>query len=76
MTQPGGVFVICDSIQVCDEPDFATMLENFPAMFHEPYYKSYITDNLEERLEKAGFINITTEVHLFGKYWVGYKPDY
>lgn len=75
VTQPGGVFVICDSIQVCDEPDFAPMLENFPAMFHEPYYKSYITDNLEARLEKAGFINIATEIHLFSKYWVGYKPE-
>ena len=73
--QPGGVFVICDSIQICDEPDFATMLENFPAMFHEPYYKNYITDNLEERLEKAGFVNIATEVHFVSKYWVAYKPD-
>ncbi|NEP90215.1 MAG: methyltransferase domain-containing protein [Okeania sp. SIO2C2] len=74
VTQPGGVFVICDSIQVSDEPDFAPMLKNFPAMFHEPYYQSYITDSLEERLEKVGFINIATEVHFVSKYWVGYKP--
>ena len=73
--QPGGVFVICDSIQASDEPDFVPMLENFPVMFHEPYYKNYITDNLEERLEKAGFINIATEVHFASKYWVGYKPN-
>ena len=73
--QPGGVFVICDSIQTCDEPDFTVMLENFPAMFHEPYFKNYITDNLEERLEKAGFVNIATEVHFVSKYWVAYKPD-
>ncbi|MGK7922335.1 MAG: class I SAM-dependent methyltransferase [Trichodesmium sp.] len=75
VTQPGGVFVICDSIKPSDEPDFVPVLENFPEMFHEPYYKSYITDNLEERLEKAGFINIATEVHLFSKYWVSYKPN-
>ncbi|MDJ0518659.1 MAG: class I SAM-dependent methyltransferase [Trichodesmium sp. MO_231.B1] len=75
VTQPGGVFVICDSIQAYDEPDFVPMLENFPVMFHEPYYKNYITDNLEERLEKAGFINIATEVHFASKYWVSYKPN-
>ena len=73
--QPGGVFIICDSIQVCDEPDFASMLENFSARFHEPYYKNYITDNLEERLKKAGFVNITTEVHFVSKYWISYKPN-
>ncbi len=75
VTQPGGVFVICDSIQASDEPDFAPMLENFPAMFHEPYYKNYIRDNLEERLEKAGFVNIATEVHWVSKYWVADKPE-
>ncbi len=75
VTQPGGIFVICDSIQASDEPDFTPMLENFPAMFHEPYYKNYITDNLEERLAKAGFINIATEVHFVSKYWVSYKPN-
>ncbi|MGB3512121.1 MAG: class I SAM-dependent methyltransferase [Microcoleaceae cyanobacterium] len=74
VTQPGGVFIVCDSIQVCDEPDFSPMLENFSAMFHEPYYKSYITDNLEGRLEKAGFINIGTEINFVSKYWVGTKP--
>ncbi|MEB3341972.1 class I SAM-dependent methyltransferase [Okeania sp.] len=72
--QPGGIFVICDSIQLSDEPDFSPMLENFQAMFHEPYYKNYITDNLEKHLETAGFVNITTEVHFVSKYWVSYKP--
>ncbi|NEN88277.1 MAG: SAM-dependent methyltransferase, partial [Okeania sp. SIO3H1] len=61
-------------IQVSDEPDFSPMLKNFPAIFHEPYYQSYITDNLEERLEKVGFINIATEVHFVSKYWVACKP--
>ena len=75
VTQPGGIFIICDSIQVCDEPDFLPMLENFAVMFHEPYYKSYITDNLETGLEKAGFINIATETHFMSKYWISYKPE-
>ncbi len=72
--KPGGVFVIGDSIQVSDFPDMKTMMENFPTMFHEPYYRHYIGDNLIERLEKAGFEKITTQNHFVSKYWVAHKP--
>lgn len=72
--QPGGVLVICDSMQAIDSPDFQTMMNNFPAIFHEPYYKHYITDNLEERLTTAGFTKIKTENHFVSKYWTAYKP--
>ena len=72
--QPGGVFVICDSMQADDFPNMKTMMDNFPVMFHEPYYRHYATDNLIERLEKAGFENITTQNHFVSKYWVAHKP--
>ncbi|MCU0536383.1 MAG: methyltransferase domain-containing protein [Hydrococcus sp. Prado102] len=73
--QPGGVFVICDSIQRSDSPEeFQVMMDNFPAIFHEPYYKHYVTDNLVERLEQAGFQDIKTENHFVSKYWVARKP--
>lgn len=72
--QPGGTFVICDSMQANDSPDFQVMMNNFPVLFHEPYYRHYTTDNLEERLEKAGFINIKNENHFVSKYWVATKP--
>ncbi len=75
VTQPGGVFVICDSIQAIDFPELMPMMENFPAMFHEPYYRHYITDNLVERLQKAGFENITTQNHFMSKYWIAHKPQ-
>lgn len=71
--QPGGTFIICDSMQVSDFPEFQPMMENFPAMFHEPYYRSYIEDDLVERLDKAGFDNISTQNHLFSKYWIAHK---
>ncbi len=74
VTQPGGVFIICDSIQVSDSPEMTAMMENFPAMFHEPYYRHYTTDDLEKRLEQAGFTEIRTEVHFMSKYWIAYKP--
>ncbi len=74
VTQPGGVFIICDSIQISDSPEMIPIMESFYETFHEPYYREYITDDLVERLEKAGFQNITTEVHFMSKYLIAHKP--
>jgi ubiquinone/menaquinone biosynthesis C-methylase UbiE len=74
VTQPGGTFIICDSIQRFEYPDFAPIMDNFPNMFHEPYYRHYTTDNLNERLEKAGFEKIETQNHFMSKYWIARKP--
>lgn len=73
VTKPGGVFVICDSIQKMDTPEFAPLMENFPAMFHEPYYRNYVEDDLVARLEAAGFTEIETCNHFMSKYWVAKK---
>ncbi|MBW4665010.1 MAG: methyltransferase domain-containing protein [Chroococcus sp. CMT-3BRIN-NPC107] len=73
VTQPGGVFVICDSIQTSDSPEMIHVMDSFHETFHEPYYKHYITDDLVERLEKAGFENITTQVHFMSKYLIAHK---
>ena len=74
VTKPGGIFVICDSIQAIDSPEFEPLMENFPAMFHEPYYRHYTTDDLVARLEAAGFTDIRTYNYFMSKYWVAYKP--
>ena len=74
VTQPGGTFIICDSIQVSDSPEMLPAMESFDEVFHEPYYRNYITDDLVERLEKAGFQNITAEVHYMSKYLIAHKP--
>jgi hypothetical protein len=52
----------------------APVMENFPALFHEPYYRHYSADNLEQRLKKAGFTDISTQVHFMSKYWIARKP--
>jgi len=72
--QPGGVLIICDSMQAIDSPDFQPMMNNFPAIFHEPYYRHYVTDNLEERLTTAGFIDLKVENYFVSKYWTAHKP--
>lgn len=72
--QPGGTLVLCDSIQRIDSPEFEVAMENFPAMFHEPYYRHYTTDDLNLRLTDAGFESVSNEVHFMSKYWSCRKP--
>jgi ubiquinone/menaquinone biosynthesis C-methylase UbiE len=74
VTQPGGVFIVCDSIQVSDSPELTPIMENFSDLFHEPYYRHYTTDDMVARLEQAGFVGITSEVHFMSKCWVAHKP--
>lgn len=72
--QPGGTFIICDSIQIFDSPELEPMMEGFARVFHEPYYNDYIRDNLLERLEQAGFEKIDEQIHFSSKYLVASKP--
>jgi ubiquinone/menaquinone biosynthesis C-methylase UbiE len=52
--RPGGVLIFVDSLQIGDEPDYDAMLEYFPVAFHEPYYASYLEEDLD-RLWGPGF---------------------
>jgi ubiquinone/menaquinone biosynthesis C-methylase UbiE len=72
--QPGGMFVVCDSIQALDTPIAEPMMDNFVKMFHEPYYRHYTTDDLSERMTQAGFSQVETCNHFMSKYWVAHKP--
>lgn len=74
VTKPGGVFIINDSIQMSDSPEMLPVMDSFHETFHEPFYKHYTTDDLVERLEKAGFENVSTEVHFMSKNIIAYKP--
>jgi ubiquinone/menaquinone biosynthesis C-methylase UbiE len=44
--KPGGRLILVDSLQLGDEPTYDAMLERFPQFYHEPYYHSYIRDDL------------------------------
>jgi ubiquinone/menaquinone biosynthesis C-methylase UbiE len=72
--KPGGTLIICDSIQLVDSPELAPMMRNFPTVFHEPYYRSYVEDCLEDRLTQAGFTEVQVEVQFMSKYWIARKP--
>ncbi len=72
--KPGGTFIICDSIQVSDSPELEAMMHMFHETFHEPYYRSYMEDDLLARLKQAGFTEVLpTEVHFMSKYLVAKK---
>lgn len=74
VTRPGSRFIVCDSIQMIDTPELEPIMSNFPATFHEPFYRDYTYDDLTLRLETAGFTDIETRVHFVSKYWVARKP--
>ena len=44
--KPGGTLIFVDSLQPGDEPDYDALLELFPLAFHEPYYASYLREDL------------------------------
>jgi ubiquinone/menaquinone biosynthesis C-methylase UbiE len=71
--QPGGTFVICDSIQLSDSPELAPAMKGFDEVFHEPYYEDYTRDDLTLRLTNAGFTDVRTEVYFMSKYLVATK---
>ena len=72
--KPGGRFVVCDSAQLADSADIADALYSFPATYHEPYYKSYLRDDLAAVMDECGFEVETSVPHLVSKVVVGRKP--
>jgi ubiquinone/menaquinone biosynthesis C-methylase UbiE len=52
--KPGGTLIFVDSLQTGDEPDYDALLDYFPIAFHEPYYASYLVEELD-RLFSPGF---------------------
>jgi ubiquinone/menaquinone biosynthesis C-methylase UbiE len=64
---PGGLVVIEDSAQLADSGDLADTLTNFPAEFHEPFYRDYMQDDLAALLREQGFAVIADETHLVAR---------
>ena len=71
--RPGGTLIFVDSLQTGDEPDYDATLHLFPVAFHEPYYASYLRENLD-RLWSPGFTPIERFPAYFSKV-VSYRRD-
>ena len=65
--KPGGLFVFVESLQPGDEPDYDGLLEIFPALFHEPYFESYLEEDLEALFGEAGLVVESTTNAFFAK---------
>ena len=74
LLEPGGVFVLADSIQLKDSPQFSVAMDNFRRAFHEPFYRDFISDDIESRLNSAGFSGISAESHFMVRVWTARKP--
>ena len=54
--KPGGRLIFMDSLQYGDREGYDGMLDSFPINFHEPYYGSYIKENIGKIFEEAGLV--------------------
>jgi ubiquinone/menaquinone biosynthesis C-methylase UbiE len=55
--KPGGRLVLVDSLQRGDVPDYDDMLERFPHLYHEPYYKSYLGEDFPAIARDCGLVH-------------------
>jgi ubiquinone/menaquinone biosynthesis C-methylase UbiE len=74
--KPGGVLAFADSVQTEDAPAIARLLEAFPAFFHEPYYGSYQSTNLQALFTGAGLVFEATDQAFLTKALLFKKPDH
>ena len=69
--KPGGLFIVADTIQYGDAPEFDGLIDAFPELLHEPYYKSYAQTDLHKLfggLKRAGDdIAYLTKISVFEK---------
>jgi ubiquinone/menaquinone biosynthesis C-methylase UbiE len=67
IVKKGGVLVFADSLQTGDARDLDRMLEYFPVGFHEPFFGSYLGENIEALFAEAGFELEETELAFLTK---------
>jgi ubiquinone/menaquinone biosynthesis C-methylase UbiE len=72
--RPGASFVLLDSAQLAESGEICGILEEFPTLYHEPYYRGYLKDDLALALEGEGFEIDRVESHFLAKVVVARKP--
>jgi hypothetical protein len=56
--KPGGRFVLVDSLQHGDQPDYDGLLDVFPESYHEPYYRSYLDEDFGAMAKSCGLTHV------------------
>jgi ubiquinone/menaquinone biosynthesis C-methylase UbiE len=72
--KPGGIYVFIDSLQWGDKPGYDGILEAFPVRFHEPYYESYLGEDMPALLGACGLRHEQTSLAFLSKVVVSRKP--
>ncbi len=65
--RPGGRLVICDAAQLSDSPELEVFLESFPQLYHEPFFRDYLGDDLGEIMTACGLEVISEEPAFLSK---------
>ncbi|MCH9808533.1 MAG: class I SAM-dependent methyltransferase [Alphaproteobacteria bacterium] len=73
--KPGGLFVFIDSLQMGDRPGWDGLLEAFPVRFHEPYFRSFAIDDLEQVFKDAGLEPVSQDLAFLSKVMVARKAE-
>ena len=71
--KPGGHLIFMDSLQMGDKPGWDGLLEAFPVRFHEPYYRHYAIDDLDQLFAGVGLAPIETATPFLAKLMVRVK---
>jgi ubiquinone/menaquinone biosynthesis C-methylase UbiE len=74
VTAPGGKIILVDSGQRGDVREFDEVRHQFHRLYHEPYYKSYLVDDLATLMTSTGLSVLSDEVHFLSKVVVAEKP--
>jgi len=60
--KPGGIFVLAETVQYGDAPEFDGLIDVFPSLLYEPYYSSYAKADLDALFAPFGLRCIGTEI--------------
>ena len=74
LLRPGGRLIFMDSLQLGDVPRFDPLLASFPRNFHEPYFESYLEEDLAALFAAAGLRPLAGEPVFLSKLVVADKP--
>ncbi|WP_428261394.1 class I SAM-dependent methyltransferase [Haliangium sp.] len=73
--RPGARLVLCDAAQHRDSGSRRYFLDQFPSTYHEPYFKSYLRDELESLVTECGFEVESSQVHFLVKVVSARRPS-
>ncbi len=74
LLKPGGMFVFLDSIQLGDREANDKRLDIFEK-FNEPYYPSYVPDDIGAIFKENGLFPVAKEICYVGKPVTARKED-